>query len=98
MGGAVVLCRGQQADVVWQLQARHERRDELVGRRAPERTVLRRDDDPEAAGRRSDEFLLREPVQRELDGIGRNTQFRLHLAGGEVIAATRGKVADVLTS
>ena len=62
---------------------------------AAERAIFRRQDDVEAARRRSDQLLFCQAVQRELGGSGGNTERRLSLAGGKVIPAAGGKAADI---
>ena len=62
---------------------------------AAERAIFRRQDDVEAARRRSDQLLFCQAVQRELGGSGGNAERRLSLAGGKVIPAAGGKAADI---
>ena len=95
MGRTVILCGGQKARVVGEVETLHQRRDKLVGGKAGERAIFRRQDDVEAARRRSDQLLFCQAVQRELGGSGGNAERRLSLAGGKVISAAGGKAADI---
>jgi hypothetical protein len=91
----VILCGGQKARVVGEVETLHQRRDKLVGGKAAERAIFRREDDIEAARRRSDQVLFCQAVQRELGGSGGNAQRRLRLAGGKVIPAAGGQATYI---
>src|ERR1700731_4638219 len=95
MGRTVILCGRQKARVVGEVETLHQRRDELVGGKAAERAIFRREDDVEAARRRSDQLLFRQAIQRELGGSGGNPEGRLRLAGGKVIPAAGGEATDI---
>src|SRR5208337_5432872 len=95
MGSTVMLCGRQKAGVVGESEMFHQRRDKLVGGKAAERAILRREDHVEAARRRSDEFLFCQAVQRELRGSGGDTERRLCFAGSKVIPPAGGKAANV---
>ena len=82
MRGTVILRGGEKARVVGEVEALHQRRDKLVGRKTGERAVFRRHDDVKTSRRRSDHLLLCETVKGELGGGGGNAQRRLHFARG----------------
>jgi hypothetical protein len=65
---------------------------------AADRAILRREDDVEAARRRSDLLLFCQAVQRELGGNGGNAEGRLSLAGSKVILTAGGEANDISSS
>src|SRR5713101_4916157 len=95
MARTVIFCGRQKARVVGEVETLHQRRDKLVGGKAAERAIFRRQDDVEAARRRSDQLLFCQAVQRELRGSGGNAERRLRLAGGKVIPTAGGEAADI---
>lgn len=95
MTRTVIMRGGQKARVVGEVETLHQRRDKLVGGKAAERAIFRREDDVEAARRRSDQLLFCQAVQRELGGGGGNAERRLRLARGKVILAAGGEATDI---
>ena len=81
------------------MEALHEHRDELVGRKrkATERAIFRRDDDVKPPRRRGDQLLFCEAVQRKLGSGCGNPESRRNLMRAEVVAPACGKPLDVLS-
>src|SRR5437667_1776704 len=72
MGRSVVLRRRQKTCVVGQAKTLHQIRNELISRKASERLVFRRNNNVEAAGRRSDHLLFTKAINCEFGGGRRN--------------------------
>ena len=94
----MILRGGEKARVIDLTLALHEPRNELIGRKAAERTVFRRNNDVEAAYRRGDLSLLRKAVEGELCGGGGDAEGCLSVFGGKTVASAGGEPRDIRPS
>jgi hypothetical protein len=97
VGGAVVLGGRQQSDIVREMEALHEIRDELLGRETSQGAVFRGDDDVEPPSRRGDELSPGEAVQRRSSRNWRDPERLLGVAGREEIASARREGVDIVS-